>query len=456
MQNRRSVVFILVLVSLLLAVVATQCRPSPEAPATEEPSEPEEETTSEEEPAEPAKIVYWSMFSEGEPLMQELDKATDEFMEEYPNIEVEIKWAGRQVLTQLQSAISAGTQVDIVDHSDDRIYNALVANDLALPLDEYLEEPAYDSDQTWGASFKEASLELGRADDGHIYMVPRDDYISAFFYNKKMLADLGFEPGSEGMTWQEFVDMLETIKQDTDASPLGADGNVAFYNNWWHTYLSIRLAGREAFREAAYDETGEKWGEPEFLEAAQMIRGLQDQDYFQEDFEGSVWPAAQVEWVNGDVAMMFCGAWLPKEMSPQMPEGFEVSMFPFPSVEGGEGNQWVEHWANVYSVLKDTEHPDAAATYLRFILSKEIGTRIANQGTPVPVEGVPVPPSLQNQFEILDEFDSMKARAGLNIEIADYMENVYNVCDDQFFKMELTPEEFIECLQTESEKFWAK
>ena len=101
------------------------------------------------------------------------------------------------------------------------------------------------------------------------------------------------------------------------------------------------MAGKDAFREAAYDETGEKWGDPEFLEAAQMIRDLQDAGYFQKSFEGSVWPAAQVQWVNDEIAMLLMGAWLPNEMSEQAPEGFEISLFAFPSVSGAPGNEYV-------------------------------------------------------------------------------------------------------------------
>ncbi len=68
--------------------------------------------------AQSTRIVYFSMFSEGEPLQQVLQKVTDDFMAENPDIQVEIIWAGRQNLTQLQSVLAAGEQVDIVDHSD--------------------------------------------------------------------------------------------------------------------------------------------------------------------------------------------------------------------------------------------------------------------------------------------------------------------------------------------------
>ena len=402
------------------------------------------------------KIVYWSMFSEGEPLMQLLDKSTKDFMVEYPNIQVETKWAGRQVLTQLQSAIAAGTQVDIVDHSDDRVLNALVKNGLALPMDKYLGEKAYDSEKTWGETFMPGVLDLGKY-QGKTYLIPRDDYISAFFTNQAMLDAAGVTPKVSGMTWVEFKTMLETLKsKNPNVALLGADGNVAFYNNWWFSYLAIRVAGKDAFHDAAFDKSGEKWGAPEFLQAAKMLRELQDKGYFQEGFEGSVWPAAQVKWVNGDVAMMFMGAWLPKEMSAQMPQDFKIGMFAFPDLEGGKGNQIVEHWANVYGVLASTKNPDAVATYLKYIMSKKVGSEISKLGTPIPLVGVPVPAALVNQYDILKVAQAIPARAGLNTEIPEYMDTAFNVCDDKFFTKQLTPEAFITCLKTESKAYWAK
>jgi ABC-type glycerol-3-phosphate transport system substrate-binding protein len=323
-------------------------------------------------------------------------------------------------------------------------------------MNKYLDEPAYDSDKPWKDTFVSGVLDIGKDKDGQIYLIPRDDYISAFFFSQGMLDTMGIQPKSQGMTWTEFTGMLDTIKsKDPKVSPLGADGNVSFYNNWYFTYLAIRLAGKEAFHDAAYDKTGEAWGAPEFLKAAQMIREMQDKNYFQKGFEGSVWPAAQVQWVNGEVAIMFCGAWLPTEMAPQMPQGFTTGMFSFPTVEGGKGNDYVEHWANAYAVLKATKNPDEVARYLKYIMSMKVAEKIAALGTPVPLVGAPVPPALENQYKIIAASKTMPARAGLNTEIPEYMDNVFNKCDDQFFQLQLGPEEFISCLKTESKAYWA-
>jgi raffinose/stachyose/melibiose transport system substrate-binding protein len=405
--------------------------------------------------AQKSKIVYYSMFSEGEPLQQVLKKAGDDFMAENPDIEIENVWAGRQNLTQLQSVLAAGDQVDLVDHSDDRVYNAIVVSGLGLPLDSYLETPAYKSDKPWKDTFVKAALEIGKSPkDGKTYLIARDDYISAFFYNTAILKDLGITPATTNMSYEDFTKLLKAI-QDKGISPLGADGNVSFYNNWYTSYYSIRLAGKDAFRDAAYDKTGEKWRQPEFLQAAKMIRELQDAGYFQKGFEGSVWPAAQVQWVNGKIAMQFMGAWLPAEMAPQMPAGFKTDMFAFPSLPNGKGNDWVEHWANVYAVLNTSKVPDAAVLYLKYITSPTVVEQIVKISVPMPIIGAPVPAGLENQYKILDAMKAMPARAGLNTEIPEYMEKVYNVCTDKFFQLQNTPEAYIDCLATTSKQYWA-
>jgi len=404
------------------------------------------------------RVVYWSMFSKGEPMQQILQECTDRFTEE-SGTEVEINWAGRDILTKLQGAINAGQQVDVVDHSNDRVRNAVVVNDLALQLDEYLQQPPYGEETgTWLETFRPGAVEAFAEDDG-TFMVPREVYVSGMWYNVDMLADAGIEPPVTGMEWEQFLDMLGTIQQEyPNVSPLGADGNIDFYNNWWFSYLAIRLAGLEAFRDAAHDENGDAWTQrPEFLEAARMVRELQDRGYFQEGFEGSVFPAAQVQFVNSEIAMMLMGAWLPKEMEGQAPEGFNMDVFAFPNVEGGEGNNLVEYWSNVFAVLKDSQNPDAAVNWVKFIMSPEgCGNNIADAGWPVPLEDVPVPETHQGQAEILEDYDVMGQRGGLNDEIPEYMTGVLNLCNDRFFQLQTGPEEFIDCLSRESAEYWQR
>jgi raffinose/stachyose/melibiose transport system substrate-binding protein len=453
MNSRKLVSLTLVIVSLLILLVAPRCAPATKAPPVETPTLKEEPT---EKPAEKVKIVHWSMFSPGEPLQLVLEQATKDFMQENPDIEVEVKWAGRVVLPETQSAIAAGTQVDIVDMADDYVYSALVVTGLAYPLDEYLDEKAYDSDKAWKDTFLPGTLDFGKGPDGKHYIIPRDYYISAYFYNKGMLDELGLHPDPVNTTWDEFVNILDTIKTKKNIAPISIDGTLSYFNNWYPYYFSLRLAGKDAVNEAAYDKTGEKWGQPEFLKAAEMVRWLTDNGYFQEGYEASVWPACQTLWVNGETAMVFVGAWLPNEMSQQIPEGFDIDLFAFPTIEGGKGNEWQEHWSNGYAVLKATKHPEAAAKYLKYITSLKIAQRIVDLGTPMALVDAPAPKFLDNEYTILKGKSLMTQRDGLRRDITEWFETVYNVCADKLIARQLSPEEYVACMKTESSAYWAR
>lgn len=400
------------------------------------------------------KLVYWSEFSEGEPFQVILAKAIQQFQTDNPNIQVEVNWAGRQVLTLLQGALATGTQVDIVDQANWRILPNLVANNLALPMDQYLNGPGYDGTGKWIDSFATGAFDSQKGPDGKIYMIPRDDYIRAIFYNKKLLAGLGITPPTNGVTWDDFTAMLAKIKA-AGIVPIGVDTDDSGYNALWLVNLSVREAGLAAVQAASTDKTGQAWQDPAFLAAARKIRSLIDQGYFQPGYSGSIYPAAQVNWVNGKDAMMLMGSWLPAEMSQQTPAGFESGMFAFPDIAGGKGNNIVEHWSNSYAVLAASQHPDAAVRLLQFLDSQQVGQALTGIGSSVPFANIPAPAALADQPKILAAAQEMPFDAGFGATVGDWETNVFRKCDDKFFTGPGTPQSLIDCLTSSSASYWA-
>jgi raffinose/stachyose/melibiose transport system substrate-binding protein len=403
---------------------------------------------------EPVTVTYWSMFTEGEPLQVVLAGAIDAFEAENPGIKVEVNWAGREVLSALQGAMAGNESVDIVDQSNTTLSNALLTTGLALDLDTYLDGPGYDGTGVWRDSFHAGAFDQAKGADGGTYLIPRDDYIRAFFTNTAALAKAGVTAKTSGMTWDEFTTMLAALKA-AGVNPIGVDGTETGYNEWWFIDLAVRYVGVDAFLAAAQDKTGAAWADPAYLEAAKQLRDLRDKEYFNKGYEGSVWPSAQVGWVNGANATMLMGAWLPAEMSDQTPEGFTNGMFSFPNVTGGKGNDIVEHWFNGYAVLKDSAHPAEAARLLQYLSSPTVGNQIVALGTAVPFNGVPDPAALAGQAEILASSTQMPSNAGLGLLVPEWESTVFSRCNDPFFQGSTTPEAFIACLMTESATYWS-
>lgn len=55
-------------------------------------------------------------------------------------------------------------------------------------------------------------------------------------------------------------------------------------------------------------------------------------------YEGSVYPAPQMDWIMGLAGMFFCGSWIPVETRPAAGPDFNYGCFIFPMIEGGQGN----------------------------------------------------------------------------------------------------------------------
>lgn len=405
------------------------------------------------------KVVAWSMFNQGEPLQQVLDNATQRFMKENPSIVVENVWQGRAVLTPLRGALAAGEQVDIVDQNHPSVLSSVVYEDLALPIDTYLDSKAYDSDKTWRETFLPGVFELEtEGKGGPVHFVPRDNYTKGFWYDKRMFDDLGIQPQVVGMKWSEFRQMLDKVRGALpNVSPLGIRGAQNSFTIWWFAHAAIREAGLDAWNAAARDKSGQMWqSNPDFRKGLDRLYALQEGGYFQKGFEGYVRMQAQVEWVNAEVALLFVGAWLPTEMSQQAPEGFTPRMFAWPDIEGGKGNNLTEHFANGYAILKDSKVPDAAALYLKSILSTKTGQEIADSQTPVPLLAVKQPPTHVNQFTMVKQMKGMPQLGGVLRHMSDYVTTVLHKSDGQFWGRQIGPQGYIDNLVKDTKAYWAK
>ena len=108
MKAARTVVVVLAVLTMLLSACAPAAAPAP-APAPQ-PTEPAQAAATP-EAAAPAgaelsgDLVLWSMWNEGEPQQQVQADAIAAFQKAYPNVNVKVTWAGREVLTKSRAAL---------------------------------------------------------------------------------------------------------------------------------------------------------------------------------------------------------------------------------------------------------------------------------------------------------------------------------------------------------------
>ena len=98
--------------------------------------------------------------------------------------------------------------------------------------------------------------------------------------------------------------------------------------------MESRTTTIKHIRDTAYNKPGTSWTEKCFVDAARHVQELRDKGYLMRGYEGSKWPSAQMQWVQGKCGLLFNGTWIPKEMKNKLPPGFKMGIFRFPTEEG--------------------------------------------------------------------------------------------------------------------------
>jgi multiple sugar transport system substrate-binding protein len=200
--------------------------------------------------------------------------------------------------------------------------------------------------------------------EGTPYALPHHTDTFAVFYNTEMFDKLGIEvPGSldESWTWDEFMQVAEQIKSEGDARyPFAMNWQTAGAAYRWMSFLyqhgGTLLNG---------DLSGPAIDSPEGIETIAW-----NQSWFQDDMvppSTSIKSTEPIEnlFSNGTIAMMLQGDWLMPYLEDNMQAGWDITYMvrdvQMASDMGG----------NAVGVTKDSQNPELAADFLKFVASEE-------------------------------------------------------------------------------------
>lgn len=441
-------VFLMILVaSALLLNACAGVAPATQAPqATEVPAAAGDEISGD--------LVYWALWNEGEPQQQALSDIIAEFENEYPDVNVQVTWAGREVLTKARSALLAGTQLDLVDQAGDELNAALFKNELGLPLDDMLEEKAYGEDVMFKDIFVPGVLEPYKWND-QVVLIPYEIITSGFWYDENLWNENNINPPE---TWDELMQICEQLKAK-DIACFGQDGTEDWYNAYYFYWMAERILGPGGWYKAVSDPTGKAWDDPRWLEVVQKVQEPVQKGYFMKGFDGSIWPAGQVAWSQGETATILCGSWVPNETAQTAKEGFKYRGFRFPEVEGGAGkNTEVEMYLLGWAIPKDAKNPEAAKAFIKFAMQEQHQAKTMELGqNMVSRKGIPAPdvlPDIEEWFAT--STDSFKIYDGVQADFPSLWATVLAPMATEVLHDKITPEEFVESMKAEVVDYWSK
>ena len=451
MKTTRIVLYLILALAMLLSACGGGATPAPAQPQGPAPAETQAPAAGE---GLSGELIYWAMWNEGEPQQLALAEMITAFEAAYPQVKVNVTWAGREVLTKMRSALLAEQQIDLSDQAADELNAALFKNDQVIVLDDMLDTPAYGEETPFKDIFLPGVLDPYKM-NGKVVMIPYELITSAFWYDEGLFTANGITPPK---TWDELLAMCETLK-GKDIPCFAQDGTVDFYNAYWFYWLAQRVMGPGAWYKAVADTTGAAWDDPGWLKVAQLEQELATKGYFMKGFEGSVWPAGQVAWSQGQAGALLCGSWIPNETSKTAKADFKYRGFVFPEVAGGKGKATdLESFLIGFVIPKTSKNPEAAKAFIKFAMTEENQMKIVTMGqNAVTRKSMPMPDVLPDMDEWFAGATSLfKPYDGVQAEHPSWWTTTFMPLHNKLLFGQITPEDFIAQVKAQTTEYWSK
>jgi len=400
------------------------------------------------------ELTFYSYLNEGESDFDVFKECVAAF-ERDTGINMTLVPAGRDVLTKVKVDLLAGNPPDLMDQDLSELSAALLGDEvLVIPLNDLLDGPGPDGEAKFRDVFSPGDLEL-YAEGETIYFIPWVKITSGFWYDKTMFTSNNLTTPN---TWDEFITVCEALKGN-GIPPLALDGGVYDYNAYYYYWAVQRVLGSGKFSEAAHDRTGAAWDDPGYLRAAEMVYELSKsgKDFFQDGYEGSMWPAAQSDFALGELGLMLCGSWIPKELSDMIADDFEFGFYPFPVINGGVGKVTdTESFLMGFAIPKEANNPDNASKFILYWLQKEWATKAAMANACFSarpdVESHPIVAEAK-EF-LMNSTSAHKPYDGLMGDLPMWWTDVFHPVNNSLTFGTITPEEFIAEIKALTIEYW--
>ncbi|MDR1419569.1 MAG: extracellular solute-binding protein [Treponema sp.] len=215
--------------------------------------------------------------------------------------------------------------------------------------------------------------------NGDIWAVPVENCsVAGVFYNKSIFNRLGIQVP---VTITELEAACDKFLAN-NVIPFGLANKAKYVASFYYMYLVDRYAGAQLFADAA-NRSGVTFEDEAFLWAGKKIQEWARKGYFGEGYnslDGETGAHRQM-FYNNECAMVLDGAWAVSAFYDEEGPVDDMSLFPFPAVEGGKGdiNSMVGTVGdNFYCVSSASPYPDESFDLIRHLVDETaIEKRIA-------------------------------------------------------------------------------
>jgi ABC-type glycerol-3-phosphate transport system substrate-binding protein len=371
------------------------------------------------------------------------------YMEKNKNVEIEVI-SSPDIHQQLQTRFLSKDVPDIINPGPSFDIQGVINDGMIAPLDDYLQEKAYGSDEKWIDTFEPGQFNLQK--DGKTYGIPTifsSGYV--WWYDEKLFEDNGWQLPKT----QDDLYKLRDEAAKKDIAVFAVPGKYPGYY-FYGIFLPLveRIGGKQALLDAFNLKEG-AWKSDSFIQAAKESQRMVKEGLFMDGTFGLSHTEAQTLFFQRKALFVMAGTWLEGEMKDVIPKDFKLRALNQPGYPGGKGEQLAPvstGWGGAWYIPEGSKNKDEAVEFLKFLSSKEEVKKMVRtkglasvvKGTEEAIQSEP----LKSALKLMQEAKGTYAPTAINDSYPEMAGNIINVYQSLMLG-EITPEEFAE----KAEKF---
>jgi raffinose/stachyose/melibiose transport system substrate-binding protein len=302
-----------------------------------------------------------------------------EFQALHPNVTIERQYtAFADYGKNIRLVMSSDTAPDIAQVGQAHVMmGPLVKGKLIRPLDDYAD--AYG----WSGRFGPGLLNQLRFEDdarsfgsGKLYGASVGGNLVGVYYNRAKLDALGVKPGAIA-DLAAFNDTLAKAKAAGEL-PIQLGNLEAWPANHLLSDLIAQYDDVQAVRDWIYGKPGATLDRPGVKEAVAALQSWVSNGYIAPGANGTAYDDGITKFIKGEGVFMMTGNWVQARIDQEM-KGAAGFML-LPPATAGDPARATGALTSPFAVSTKSKHPDVAAAFINYMISKEASPTLFKGG----------------------------------------------------------------------------
>ena len=288
------------------------------------------------------------------------EQLAEAFRQHHPNISVNVEVIPKDFWQIVKTQIAGGDPPDLIWINVPN-FPDLAINGALMPITDLVERDGVDL-----SPFPQALVDSYTL-DGELYGISKDYDTVGLFYRVDLFDEAGLDYPDETWTWDDLKAAAAALTTDD------VWGFAAGLTIQEHETVLIRQNGGQV---VSADGRQVLYGEPENCEAIQFLHSFHTDGTAPDQLTQD----ATHHWglfADGRVAMIYDGSWASRSY---LDNEHDIDVAPLPR---GKQRANVIHGLS-WGILSDTDHPDEAWEFLKFLASEEAHLLQATTGAVIP------------------------------------------------------------------------